>query len=205
MKSKSIKDIEKIIKEINDSAEEIRKRKTDVKNLNLPSNLSLMLTGVADSKTLDYLFSSRLDTLIEKLMSMAMSGELLNNIEKFLSNEEDIKKLFNSMGFGEGSFEGPISQTILNTVKSSMESDKYKKAKSDTDKIKIVYKNLKAKWFSFWNKPVERKKYEQAMYAIEQILRIVARVYKNRERILKGLGNIVVESVQEPIVIEKIL
>lgn len=205
MKSKSIKDIEKIIKEINDSAEEIRKRKPDVKKMDLPSNLSLMLTGVGSSKALDYLFSSRLDTLIEKLMELIMSGELMANIEKFLSNEEEIKKLFDTMGFGEGSFEGPVSQTIMNTVRSSMESDKYKKAKSELEKVKLVYKNLKMKWFSFWNKPQERKKFEQAMYAIEQILKIVAQVYKNRARILKGLGNIVVESVQEPIVIEKIL
>lgn len=201
----NLKDIEKLINEINKSADELRNKKIEVKEKDLPSNLSLMFTGVSNSKALDFLFSSRLDTLLEKLMALAMSGELMTNIEKFFTNEEDIKKLFDSVGFGEGSFEGPVSKTILQSIQDSMESDKYKKAKNDTQKIKIVYKNLKTKWFAFWNKPKERKKFEEAMYAIEKILKIVAQVYKNRVKLLKGLGNIVTESVQTPIEIEAII
>jgi hypothetical protein len=141
----NLKDIEKLINEINKSADELRKKKIEVKEKDLPSNMSLMFTGVSNSKALDFLFSSRLDTLLEKLMTLAMSGELMTNIEKFFTNEEDIKKLFDSIGFGEGSFEGPVSKTILQSIQGSMESDKYKKAKNDTQKIKIVYKNLKTK------------------------------------------------------------
>jgi hypothetical protein len=204
MKS-NIKELEKLIKEINDSADEIRKRKTDIKKMEMPSNLSLMLTGLGSPKALDKLFSSRLDTLLEKLMDLIMTGELMTNIEKFFSNEKDIKEFFETMGFGEGSFEGPVSKTILQSVQDSIESEKYKKAKSDTDKIRAVYKDLKIKWFSFWNKPKERKKFEEAMYAIEKILKIVAQVYKNRVKLLKGLGNIVTESVQTPIEIEAII
>jgi hypothetical protein len=201
----NLKDIEKLINEINKSADELRKKKIEVKEKDLPSNMSLMFTGVSNSKALDFLFSSRLDTLLEKLMTLAMSGELMTNIEKFFTNEEDIKKLFDSIGFGEGTFEGPVSKTILQSIQDSMESDKYKKAKNDTQKIKTIYKNLKVKWFSFWNKPKERKKFEEAMYAIEKILKIVAQVYKNRVKLLKGLGNIVTESVQAPIEIEAII
>jgi hypothetical protein len=201
----NLKDIEKLIDEINKSAEELRGKKIEVKDKDLPSNLSLMFSGVSNTKALDFLFSSRLDTLLEKLMNLAMSGELLTNIEKFLSNEEEIKKLFDSFGFGEGSFEGPVSKTILDTVRDSMESTKYKQAKTDVEKVKIVYKKLSVKWFSFWNKPVERKKYEEAMRAIKTILKIVSQVYKNRVKLLRGLGNIVTESVQTPIEIEAII
>jgi hypothetical protein len=201
----NLKDIEKLIDEINKSAEELRGKKIEVKEKDLPSNLSLMFSGVSNTKALDFLFSSRLDTLLEKLMNLAMSGELLTNIEKFLSNEEEIKKLFDSFGFGEGSFEGPVSKTILNTVRDSMESTKYKQAKTDVEKVKIVYKKLSVKWFSFWNKPVERKKYEEAMRAIKTILKIVSQVYKNRVKLLRGLGNIVTESIQTPIEIEAII
>ena len=203
--STNLKEIEKLIKEINDSADELRTKKIEVKEKDLPSNLSLMFSGVSNTKALDFLFSSRLDTLLENLMNLAMSGDLMINIEKFLTNEEEIKKLFDSFGFGEGSFEGPVSKTILNSVRDSMESDKYKRAKSDVAKVKMVYKKLSIKWFSFWNKPAERKKYEQAMYAIRTILKMMAQIYKNRAKIVKGLGNIVTESVQQPIEIEKIL
>jgi len=43
------------------------------------------------------------------------------------------------------------------------------------------------------------------MYAIEKILKIINQVYKNRVKLLKGLGNIVTESVQTPIEIEAII
>jgi len=190
---KDIKKIEKLISEINSSAEKLRKKKVKVKDEDLPSNLKLMLTGVSDIKAVNFLFSSRLDVLLDKLLTLAMSGELMSNIEKFMTNEEEIKKLFDSFGFGEGSFEGPISKTILNSVRDSMESEKYMKLSSDAKKIKYVYKKLTMKWWSFWNKPDLRKKYEQALYAIEKILRIIANVYENRIKIMNGFNNIIKE------------
>jgi hypothetical protein len=203
---KNSKELDKIISEINSSVDEMRKRKPrKIKDEDLPSNIKLMVNGVSNSKALDFLFSTRLDKLLEKLMDLAMSGELLTNVEKFFSNEKDIKELFGSLGFGEGSFEGPVSKTILNTVRDSMENDKYLKMKNDAEKIKFIHKKLRMKWFSFWKKPNERKKYEQALYAIEEILKIVSKVYKNRERLIKGFGNIVVESVNEPIQLERIV
>jgi hypothetical protein len=190
---KDIKQIEKLISEINSSAEKLRKKKIIVKDEDLPSNLKLMLTGVTDSKAINFLFSSRVDVLLDKLLTLAMSGELLANIEKFITNEEDIKKLFDSFGFGEGSFEGPVSKTILNTVRDSMESEKYMKLSSDAKKVKYIYQKLTMKWWSFWNKPDLRKKYEQALYAIEKILRIIANVYENRIKIVNGFNNIIKE------------
>jgi hypothetical protein len=202
---KELKEIEKMLAEINKNAESIRKKKIKVKDSELPGNVRLMLTGLNSSKTLDFIFSSRLDVLLDKLMDLITTGELMSNVEKFFSNEEDIKKLFSSMGFGEGSFEGPVSRTILSSIKDSMDNPKYLAMKSEVDKVKYVYKKLNMKWWSFWNKPVERKKFEKAMDAIKQILTIIGQVYKNRLKIIEGLGNIVTESVQQPIEIEKII
>jgi hypothetical protein len=202
---KELKEIEKMLAEINKNADQIRKKKIKVKDSDLPGNVRLMLTGLNSSKTLDFIFSSRLDVLLDKLMDLITTGELMSNVEKFFSNEDEIKKLFGSMGFGEGSFEGPVSKTILSSIKDSMENPKYLTMKSDIDKVKYVYKKLNMKWWSFWNKPVERKKFEKAMDAIKQILLIINQVYKNRLKIIEGLGNIVTESVQQPIIIEKII
>jgi hypothetical protein len=193
---KDSKELERIISEINNSVDKIRKTKPKkIRDEDLPSNVSLMLSGITNSKAIDFLFSQRLDVLLEKLIGLIMSGELLVNVEKFFTNEDELKKFFDSLGFGKGSFEGPISQTILGTIRKSMDSKKYSEMKGDVEKITLVYKNLKMKWWSFWNKPDLRKKYEQAMKAIEVILMTVSNVYKNRLKIIKGLGNIVVESV----------
>jgi hypothetical protein len=133
---------------------------------------------------------------MDNLMNIALSGDLMSNIEKFLSNEDELKKFLESLGFGEGSFEGPVSKTILDTVRNSIESMEYVKMDNDAKKVAFVYKKLRMKWWSFWNKPDLRKKYEQAMRAITDILEVVAKVYRNRERIVKGLGNIVNESIE---------
>lgn len=196
---KDIKDIERLVAEINRSAQSIRNKKKSIKNIDerdLPSNFSLMLSGVPGSKAFQTLFSTRLDVLMDNLMNIALSGDLMSNIEKFLSNEDELKKFLESLGFGEGSFEGPVSKTILDTVRNSIESMEYVKMDNDAKKVAFVYKKLRMKWWSFWNKPDLRKKYEQAMRAIIDILEVVAKVYRNRERIVKGLGNIVNESIE---------
>ena len=53
-----------------------------------------------------------------------------------------------------------------------------------------------------------KKKYDDAVYAIYQGLKIINKIYKNRkmvnERLLKGVKNIVNESEELPIIIMKI-
>jgi hypothetical protein len=195
---RDIKEIERLISDINKSASEIRKNKVKVKDIadsDLPTNFRLMLSGLPNSKSLDRLFSTRLDVLMDNLMNLILSGDLMGNVQKFISNEKELKKFLDSLGFGEGSFEGPVSRTVLDTIRNSMESIDYVRLDSDAKKIEFVYKKLRMKWWSFWNKPELRKKYEQALDAITQILLVVSRVYKNREKIIKGLGNIVKEQV----------
>lgn len=201
---KDIKEIERLIADINSSASEIRKKKPRAKDIaekDLPSNFGLIISGITGSKGIEKLFSTRLDVLLDNLMNLALSGDIVTNIEKFLNNEEELRKFLDSLGFGEGSFKGPVSKTILDTVRNSMESMDYVKLDSDAKKVAFVYKRLRMKWWSFWNKPQLRKKYEQALKAITSILEIVARIYRNRERIISGLGNIVSESI----VVERIV
>jgi fructose-1,6-bisphosphatase len=53
-----------------------------------------------------------------------------------------------------------------------------------------------------------KKKYDDAVYAVYQGLKIINKIYKNRkmvnERLLKGVKNIVNESEELPIIIMKI-
>jgi hypothetical protein len=194
---KDIKDIERLVAEINRSAEGIRKGSKRIKEISddqLPSNFSIMLSGITDSKAIRNIFSSRLDVLIDNLMNLALSGDVMRNIEKFITNEEELRRFIDSLGFGEGSFKGPVSTTIMSTVRDSIESSDYMRLDSDAKKIAFVYKKLRMKWWSFWNKPDLRKKYSEALVSIRKILEVVARVYSNREKIVKGLGNIVNES-----------
>jgi methyl-accepting chemotaxis protein len=196
---KDIKEIERLVAEINRSASEMRKSSKKVKSISddqLPSNFNLMLSGITDSKSIQKLFSTRLDVLIDNMMNLALSGDLMGNIEKFVRNEDELKRFLDSLGFGKGSFEGPVSTTILNTVRDSVESMGYLKLDSDAKRVEFVYKKLRMKWWSFWNKPELRRKYEQAMTAITKILEVVAKIYRNREKIIKGLGNIVTESIE---------
>ena len=200
-----IKEIEQLLDEINDSANELWSRKKEIKQLDLPSNIRLMFTGVKNTKALDYLFSARLDELLEKLLDLAMSGDLLMNAEKYLTSEEEVKKLFDSLGFGEGSFEGPVSKAVLGTIRKSMESEKYRKLSNDAKKVKLLYRQLSLKRWSFIGKPELKKQYDKAFFAIKKILLTIANVYKNRVRIVNGLSAIINESVNVPIEIVPIM
>lgn len=200
-----IKEIEQLLDEINDSANELWSRKKEIKQSDLPSNIRLMFTGVKNTKALDYLFSARLDELLEKLLDLAMSGDLLMNAEKYLTSEEEVKKLFDSLGFGEGSFEGPVSKTVLGTIRKSMESEKYRKLSNDAKKVKLLYRQLSLKRWSFIGKPELKKQYDKAFFAIKKILLTIANVYKNRVRIVNGLSAIINESVNVPIEIVPIM
>ena len=80
-----IQDLDQMIDSINTSIESMRNtEKEEIKDSDLPSNLQLMLSGVTNSRAIDFLFSTNLDKLMDKLLYMLESGE----IEKILQNEE---------------------------------------------------------------------------------------------------------------------
>jgi len=186
-------ELEKLLDEINQNAEEIRNKKTEVKDSDLPSNLNIMLSGISDSKAINFLFSNNIDKLIEKLLALANSGD----IDKLLSNEEAIKQFFKVLGFGEGSFEGKISKTVISSIRSSVDSAKFNKTKSSMKKAILVVKNLERAKQTL-SSAEEKKKYDDTIYSIKKIFRLIAKIYKDRRvinnRVISGLSNIVNES-----------
>jgi len=184
--------LDSLIDDINNSIEDMRSSKVEIKDSDLPSNLHLMLSGVSDSRAIDFLFSGNIDRLLEKLFKLIESGD----IEKILGNEDQIEKIFSSMGFGEGSFKGPVSKAVIAGVAKSIDSKKFNNMKSNLRKAKLLLKNLnrQAKYFK---EPTQKKKYKEAVYAIKQVMKMTAKIYRNRniisKRVYSGLTNIVSE------------
>jgi hypothetical protein len=188
-----VQDLDQVIDNINTSIESMRSNeKEEIKNSDLPSNLQLMLSGVTNSKAIDFLFSANLDKLIEKLLNMLESGE----IEKILQNEEKMNNLFGSVGIGRGTFKGPVSRSIIQNIQRSLDSKKFNNMKSKLRKIQLIIKNLR-KQAKYLKDPELQKKYKEAVYAIEKVIKLVASIYRNRriisKRVLDGLTNIVKE------------
>jgi hypothetical protein len=188
-----VQDLDQVIDNINISIESMRSNeKEEIKNSDLPSNLQLMLSGVTNSKAIDFLFSANLDKLIEKLLNMLESGE----IEKILQNEEKMNNLFGSVGIGRGTFKDPISKSIIQNIQRSLDSKKFNNMKSKLRKIQLIIKNLR-KQAKYLKDPELQKKYKEAVYAIEKVIKLVASIYRNRriisKRVLDGLTNIVKE------------
>lgn len=188
-----VQDLDRLIDSINSSIEEMRSSpKSEIKDSDLPSNLQIMLSGVTNSRAVDFLFSSNLDKLIEKLLNSLESGE----IERILQNEEQLNSMFSSLGFGEGTFKGPISKRILSSIQSSIDSQKFNTMKSKLKKVQLIMRNLKRQ-AKYLKDPETQKKYNDAVYAIEKVVRLVAKIYRNRKiiskRVLNGLSNIVNE------------
>jgi hypothetical protein len=197
------KDIESIIDGLNTSIEDMRNKKIEVKKDELPSNLNLMLSGISDSSAINFLFSHNIDKIIEKLFNLVSSG----NLTQIVNSEDKIKDLMKELGFGEGSFEGPVSKTILGSVKASIESTNYSKIKDNVKRAFYIYNNLKREKDKIKDKET-RAKYEEAIYAIKKVMHFAYIVYKNRKivnnRVINGLKNIVNESVSEEEFLEEL-
>lgn len=193
------KTLSELLDSLNNSMEEIRKHPTTTDKL--PSNFEIMVRGVSDSKAIDALFSPKMDNVINSLFSQIESG----NFDKIISNEKAIESLANSI-FGEGSFQGPVSQTVLDSLQATLQSYKYQTMKSHLGKtmatikkLNLLMKNLKNAGRRFDKKSDDYKKYKEAVYAIKKVLKFAARVYRNRKiinnKVWKGLNNIVYEEI----------
>lgn len=118
--------LENYIDSLNDSISEIEKNNiSSVRQADLPSNLKILLGGISDSGAINFLFSDKVDQLIEKLFDMVMSG----NFEQILNSQDDIGKIFEKVGIGTGYFEGEISKTVIQTIQKTTSSMKFKKIK----------------------------------------------------------------------------
>lgn len=197
--------INELLSSINKSIEDIREHPT--KTDELPSNLEILVRGVSDSKAIDFLFSTKLDKVIENLFKKIESGDF----EDLLSDTSELESIAEKI-FGKGSFTGPISKSILNNIQGTLTSQKYNTMKSNLGKslitlkrIKLIMKNLEKGKQKFKDNPENYKKYKDAVYAIKSVLKFVERIYRNRriinKKVFNGLNNIVHEDFinDEPI------
>jgi hypothetical protein len=190
---KTVKDMDKFLDEFNDTVDELRKKEIKVEDKDLPSNMKLMLGGVSNSKAIEFLFSHNIDKLLDRLFELASAGD----IENLLNNEKEIKDIFKLVGLGEGSFEGPISKSVIKSIKLSVQSINFQKIKNMFFKMLYIINNLKRQSKYFKDKE-QRKKYEDAVYAIKRVMMFAYIIYFNRKiinnRVFNGLKNIVNES-----------
>lgn len=186
------------LRSLNDSLEEIRNTPVEIPN-RLPSTFEIMVDGVKDANGIDFLFSPKIDEAIAMMFANIESGKF----QEILENRDKMENILDST-FGKGSFRGPISMTVLNSISKSMQSKKYIEMKSrlgktmlSIKKILYVLKNLEREKKNFDKNSKEYEQYVMAVYAIKQVLKFTARVYRNRKiinkKVFEGLHNIVHE------------
>lgn len=192
--------ISELIDSINNSMEDMRNHPIETKKL--PSNFEILIKGISNSNALETLFSPKVDALITSMFANIAEGDFT----KILENKDVIENLMTSI-FGEGSFQGPVSQTVLGSIQSTMTSYKYNtmrsylgKTMTQIKKTKLVLKNLDKASSTFEKGSDEYKKYKDAVYAIKKVLRFAAKVYRNRKivnkKVFEGLNNIVHEDIE---------
>lgn len=191
------KTLESYLNDINNSIEEMQKLQNDkIDEKDIPSNFKILMSGISDSKALDFLFSTGLDKLIDKLFELINTG----NFESFENALKELNKIFEKIGLGEGSFEGPVSKTIIRNIESSVSSINFNKTKNNIKKCLLVIKKLKQQARHIEDKEVKRK-YLESVYALKRVLILVAKVYKARllidAKVKRGLRNIIKESYNQ--------
>ena len=166
-------------------------------------NQVMSFAGLSDAKGLNLLFSPVIDKAIDNVLDMFITG----NFDSVLSKLDNISNVLSNGGVGEGLFTGEISQRIIASIKNSMQSYKFNKTGSKIKKALIVLKNLKAQAKQIAN-PETRKKFEDAMYALNAILKTLKSLYKNRkfvnDRLISGIHNLVKENEDTPITLMKV-
>lgn len=188
--------ISELIDSLNSSLDSINKY--DVKPSDkLPSDFEILMSGINGQSGRNYLFSPTIDKLISNIFELIVNGDY-STIIKY---QDTIKKISDYI-FGKGSFQGPISTKILNSIQNTRTSMKYNTMKQylgktlgTYKKIRMIEKNLEHDGKSL---PKDQKeKYDEAMYAIKQLLKVAARIYKSRKlvnkKVYNGVHNIIHE------------
>ena len=187
-----------LLKSINNSIEDIRNHPTEVDKL--PSNFEILIRGVASNKAVDAIFSSKLDGIINMLIQNIENG----NLEQIIQNKDLVTRTASAI-FGDKAFKGPVSNAVLNNIQGSVQSIKYQNMRSilgktgiTIKKLRLVIKNLEKGEDQFKYNSEDLQKYRDAVYAIKQTLKFIARIYRSRKiinrKVFDGLSNVVYES-----------
>lgn len=176
--------------------------KKEYNDQEIPQHMSLQIDGISSTGGIDLLFAPYIDKIMDKLLDLFITGDY----EQILEKLNNITSIFSKGGVGRGFFDGEVSQTIINSIKNSTRSLNYNKTNSKIKKALIIVRNLKRQMKRIPD-PETRKKYEDAVYALTALTKMLKSIYKNRkylnDRVLKGLKNFVFES-NETVKIEKI-
>lgn len=176
--------------------------KKEYNDQEIPQHMSLQIDGISSTGSIDLLFAPYIDKIMDKLLDLFITGDY----EQILEKINNITSIFSKGGVGRGFFDGEVSQTIINSIKNSTRSLNYNKTNSKIKKALIIVRNLKRQMKRIPD-PETRKKYEDAVYALTALTKMLKSIYKNRkylnDRVLKGLKNFVFES-NETVKIEKI-
>ena len=78
------KSIAELINSLSDSIEDIRQHPTNTTRI--PSNFEIIVRGISDSSGLDFLFSSKLDGIINGLFQKIQSGDF----EQIIKSEKTV-------------------------------------------------------------------------------------------------------------------
>lgn len=195
-------DINDMISAFSAELDELSKNALPLKNYK-NAMTPIIISGIKDDDALKFLFSPTTEHIIEKIIDNILSGDF----ENLVTNIDISKKMFETSGVGDGLFKGVIGQSIIENIQQTMNAEKFRRMKNKFLKIRMVLKNLE-KQKKLIQDPVAKEKYEDAVYAIKQALKMIIKIYRNRKlinaRVINGLKNIVVESEEIPIVILKI-
>lgn len=189
--------ISELLDSINSSILDIKNH--ELKNTRIPSTLEIMVRGINGSSAIDFLFSPEIDNFISSLIKKIESGDFSD----ILNNEDKIKDIFSKI-FGDGAFEGPISQRVMNSIKQTMESVKFQTMKGYIGNLgktlkqyTLVIKNLKNQK-KYIQDSEELRKYKDAITAIKQVVKFIAKIYKNRKiinrKVFNGINNLIHEN-----------
>jgi hypothetical protein len=173
--------IQNCLNEINGAIDDLRVNKDRIQG-EAPSDFKLMMFGAKDSRVLDFIFSTKLDVVIDKLFHKIMSGDY-SDVERIC---DTVAKAMEALGLGEGAFKGPVSQHLMTNIMNSLNSGCYNTTKNNIRKAMTIVSNLKKQGRQIEDREV-RKKYYQAVKSLKLTIRLTAKIYRNRAKIAKGL------------------
>ena len=178
--------------------QDLSKSSSEYNNVSLQP-VDLKIDGADSIKTMSFLFSPSVDKMVDALLDVCINGKFDVALEKL----NQFVKMFDSMGVGQGFFNGQVGSHIIAVIKSSVNSVKFQKTSSKIKKTLIVLKNLKRQAKRFNDLEV-RQKYQDAIYAISSVIQVIASLYRQRNkinsRVLKGLNNVVFESEEDDVI-----
>jgi len=201
-------DLERIVCGLDNSMNDYEQSANDYEQtLSTPKPLKLNIEGISTSSALAFLFSPKVDEMVNAIVDIFMSGNYNGTLEKV----KVLTAMFERMGIGKGVFNGPVGTTIINTIENT--TKKFKSMKS-TNKLKNLLTALKNKNALFKNlkdagtkllDPELRRKYEEAVLALESLCKMLIGIYQNRkyinDKVIKGLHNIMTEEEDNDIII----